>query len=55
MKLEPETIPGERNTATSIKFDDDFMMESCDDNIFFLIYGQFVFIREEAGFRTHGL
>ena len=41
MKLGPVTKLHKRNKTTSKKFDDDVMLENCDDIVIFLIYDQF--------------
>ena len=46
MKFEPVTKRDKRNTTTSKKFDDDFMLEKWDDIAIFSIYSQFGAIRK---------
>ena len=41
MKLGPVTKIGKRNTATSKKFNNDFMSTNCDVIAIFPFYGQF--------------
>ena len=46
MKLGPVTGRDKGNTATSNKFDDEFMPVNYDVIVFFSIYGQFAAIRK---------
>ena len=46
MKFEPVTKRDKRNTTTSKKFDDDFMLEKWDVIAIFSIYSQFGAIRK---------
>ena len=46
MKFGPVTELDKRNRATSKKFDDDVIPESCDAIVIFPIYGQFGAIRK---------
>ena len=46
MKYRPVTKLDKRNTVTSKKFDNDFMLINCDVIVFFSIYGQFEAIQK---------
>ena len=41
MKPGPATDPYKSNKAMSKQIDDDVMSANCDDDVIFLIYGQF--------------
>ena len=45
MKFGPITKIDKRNTSTSKKFDDDFMLIDCNVIVFFLVYGKFAAIQ----------